>query len=367
MNTGILTFHASHNYGSMLQAYALQQTVLSLGHECEIINFRTQRQRRFYRPFFIKGGFRSKIKAILFPRIAIDDRRKYRLFEQFIRDNLRLSGQEYATEKQLRDAALPYDAIIAGSDQIWNISCFDHDSAYFLSFARPEVRKIAYAPSMGPEPHRRPEFSDSIRIALAEFAAISVRESGTADRIGQITGRRPAIAVDPTLLLAQEQWLSLIPQRRIHEKDYILLYTPWYNEHIFNEAAGLAEKWDIDVVVTQSHYSHLWRKNRHFKFITATGPLEFLNLIGNAKLIVSGSFHAVVFSLLLDRQFYAVDGMADARISNLLNLTGLQNLARKPEMLIDAAETARLCTAGRQRLDPLRRQSVEFLKNALGS
>lgn len=46
MKTGILTFHASHNYGSMLQAYALQQTVLSLGHECEIINFRTERQDR---------------------------------------------------------------------------------------------------------------------------------------------------------------------------------------------------------------------------------------------------------------------------------------------------------------------------------
>ena len=39
---GIITFHAAHNYGSMLQAYALQQTVLKLGYECEIINFRTK-------------------------------------------------------------------------------------------------------------------------------------------------------------------------------------------------------------------------------------------------------------------------------------------------------------------------------------
>ena len=36
---GIITFHASHNYGSMLQAYALQQVVKSFGNECEIINF----------------------------------------------------------------------------------------------------------------------------------------------------------------------------------------------------------------------------------------------------------------------------------------------------------------------------------------
>lgn len=49
MKVGILTFHASHNYGSMLQAYALQQTVLKLGHECEIINLRTAVQKSMYK------------------------------------------------------------------------------------------------------------------------------------------------------------------------------------------------------------------------------------------------------------------------------------------------------------------------------
>ena len=33
MRVGIITFHASHNYGSVLQAYALQQTVMVLGHD----------------------------------------------------------------------------------------------------------------------------------------------------------------------------------------------------------------------------------------------------------------------------------------------------------------------------------------------
>lgn len=351
----------------MLQAYALQQTVISLGHECEIINFRTERQRRFYRPFFIKGSFRSRIKAILFPRIAINDLRKYRLFERFLKENLRLTPKKYSTEEQLRDARLPYESIIAGSDQIWNTICFDHDRAFFLQFTTEGCRKIAYAPSMGPCPEEQvaKEFDEQIRTDLESFSAISVREDRTADRVEAITGRRPAVTIDPTLLLSTELWLSLIPKRRLYKKDYILLYTPWYSERIYNEAADLAEKWNTDVVVTLSDYSHLWRKNRHFKFRTATGPLEFLNLISNARLVVSGSFHAVVFSILFDRQFYAFDGMADARVRNLLSITGMKSFAKAPDTLDDPNDTARLCAGARRRLEPMRQQSISFLRDAL--
>ena len=63
---GIITFHASHNYGSMLQAYALQQTVIGMGYDCEIINFRTVRQREFYRPIFVRGSFIDKAKRCVF-------------------------------------------------------------------------------------------------------------------------------------------------------------------------------------------------------------------------------------------------------------------------------------------------------------
>ena len=77
MKVGIITFHASHNYGSMLQAYALQQTVLRLGHECEIINLRTSIQKRYYLPFLLQPGKRKKAKAIIHPILAIDDVRKY--------------------------------------------------------------------------------------------------------------------------------------------------------------------------------------------------------------------------------------------------------------------------------------------------
>ena len=70
MKVGIITFHASHNYGSMLQAYALQQTVLRLGHECEIINLRTSIQKRYYLPFLLQPSKRKKATAIIHPNLG---------------------------------------------------------------------------------------------------------------------------------------------------------------------------------------------------------------------------------------------------------------------------------------------------------
>ena len=366
MKTGILTFHASHNYGSMLQAYALQQTVLSLGHDCEIINFRTERQRRSYRPFYAKGGLRGIAKAIMYPRIARDAKAKHRLFERFLREELKVSEQEYATMEQLDEARLPYDAIIAGSDQIWNTICFDHDRAFFLPFAPEGCRKIAYAPSMGPCPEEQvaKEYDAQIRADLESFSAISVREERTADRLETIIGRHPAVTVDPTLLLTRKQWQQIIKPEPIVKGDYILYYSPWNSDEVLQEATRLSEKFKMPIVVSNG-FSVKWPRRRDLKIVNAVGPLEFLNLISNARLVVSGSFHAAVFSLLFDRQLYAYDGTSDARVNSMLNITGLQHVAQEPEALVDPTETARLYAAGRQRLEPLRAESIKFLKNAL--
>ena len=40
MKIGILTFHMGHNYGGVLQCYALQQLLTNYGHEVEIIDYR---------------------------------------------------------------------------------------------------------------------------------------------------------------------------------------------------------------------------------------------------------------------------------------------------------------------------------------
>lgn len=362
MKIGIITFHASHNYGSMLQAYALQQTVLKLGHECKIINFRTKRQRNFYKPFPIQGNKFTILKAIRYPRLAIDDIRKHRRFEKFLKEKYILTPGEYGTSSELKEAALDFDCYISGSDQIWNTSCFDFDTAYYLDFVT-KGRRVAYAPSMGPFPERQVTEMNypMIRQNLAEYSAITVRESRTAKLIKKITGRDSQIVLDPTFLLSIDKWDELAGEKPLVSGEYILLYTPWYSKELYEAAAELARRFNLKVICTLADACRTWAKNPCFSFHTAVGPVEFVNLIKNARFVVSGSFHAVVFSILFGIPFYAREGMDDSRTADILNITGLQQMAEMPRASIPSYDAISVCVA----LQPIIGQGIAYLKKAL--
>ncbi|MDE5551911.1 MAG: polysaccharide pyruvyl transferase family protein, partial [Muribaculaceae bacterium] len=119
--TATITFHASHNYGSMLQAYALQQTLLSLGVENDILNFRTPRQKEVYRdprnipP--IKGfQLKNRIKAVLGKILYKDNNeilgRKYDRFENFITNQLKVTN-EFESLDAPASPVMDYDYYIA--------------------------------------------------------------------------------------------------------------------------------------------------------------------------------------------------------------------------------------------------------------
>lgn len=362
MKVGIITFHASHNYGSMLQAYALQQTVISLGHECEIINLRTPIQANIFKPFYKQNGWLKKLKAIRYPFLAIHDRHKHILFENFLEQNYILSANTYTSTAELRQANLKYDCYISGSDQIWNTSCADFSSAYYLDFVKKGIR-VAYAPSMGPTPDQVKEsFNRFISECLSRYNFISVREPGTGEKVKQITGKNVNITADPTLLLSQSQWFSMAKEEPIFKGDYLLLYTPWYFNYkeLYAEAARLAEKKKMQVICTLPEGYRYWHKNPLFKYYTAVGPIEFLNLIKYSKSVLCGSFHAVVFSLIFGKSFYAYKGMDDSRISHLLKLTGLKQCAESPKS-IDILDF----TNAYEKLKPFIESSRQFLKNSL--
>lgn len=325
-SVGIITFHASHNYGSMLQAYALQQTVKNLGFDCRIINLRTSHQRQFYRPFYRQSSWLKKIKALRYPLLALADWQKHRLFERFLEERLCMTETEYTSSEELRKNPPVFDYYISGSDQIWNTVCFDFSESYFLDFVK-SGKRIAYAPSMGPvveQAHKK--YSQLISESLKLYDAVSVREPGTARRIEQICGKDVEITADPTLLLSAGDWDDIAGTRPLVKGDYILLYDPWpeHNEFkTYEQSLLIAKKKGFKIVCTMPEAYHRWKRYHEFIFFTAAGPAEFINLVKFSKVVVGASFHAVVFSLIYGKPFYALRGMADYRISNLLKMTGL--------------------------------------------
>ena len=42
MKIGILTFHCAHNYGAVLQCYALQEFLCSIGHDVCVVDYKPQ-------------------------------------------------------------------------------------------------------------------------------------------------------------------------------------------------------------------------------------------------------------------------------------------------------------------------------------
>lgn len=327
---GIITFHASHNYGSMLQAYALQQTILAIGLDCEIINFRTRIQVEHFKPPFMRGTIPGKIKRFIqYLPYCYSLFRKYELFEDFLAYNYKLSDKEFSSLPELCESNLPYDVIISGSDQIWNTYCFDFDWAYFLPFAK-SVRKVAYAPSLGPTPFHsiKREMEQRIKSLLEVYDAISVRDCRAQKELEKLTGIGYPIMMDPTLLLPIQNWQEMAGNSPIVKEKYIFLYTPWYEKPVFDAAMIISKKLGVPVIVSQLYDNrkcNSWIVYNTFKTYISTGPKEFLNLCKFATCTVGASFHVAVFSILFNTPFYAVDGMEDSRVAELLEMTGLES------------------------------------------
>lgn len=372
---GIITFHASHNYGSMLQAYALQQIVLSLGLKCEIINFRTERQKLFYQPAFNRGTSLGKIKRyILLSPYLKSLKKKNLLFEDFLKNNLHITSKEYNNLEDLENENLSFDFYISGSDQIWNTYCFDFDWAYFLPFVS-NGKKIAYAPSMGPVSEKSilPIYYDKIKQYLSSYTAISVREEGTANWLKKHCGLSVDINLDPTLLLNINQWNDIIEREPLIDGDYIFIYSPFFNPDLLVLADLLLKRYNMRVVISQV-YDYGLRKQYKFIFSNNNvvvkcdvGPKEFLNLCKYARLVCGYSFHLVVFSILFHKPFLTLDGMLDNRISNLLELLGLQDRSVSLEKDLDSV--LNMFDIDFQKVDSLikihKEKSITWLKNQL--
>lgn len=365
---GIITFHAPHNYGSMLQAYALQQVVLSMGYNCEIINFRDVAQKEMYKPIFMRGTLYGKcVRFIIQAPYVLGILKKYRLFEKFLKGNLIVSLKEYNTLKDLENADFNYDYYISGSDQIWNVESWDFSYVYFLPFVK-SGKRIAYAPSMGPGlSMNKCRDINIITEFLKKYDAIGMRETSGARYIEGIYKRPVATVLDPTLLLDSNEYDKLISKKPLIKGEYIFIYSPRYNERVYEMAYKLGKKYNQKVVLSQGLRTkeEMLKWGRKLRIYAAVGPKEFLNLCKNASIICCDSFHAVVFSILFKKCFFVLDGMKDNRISNLLQITNLQD---RSFTLSDDYLTAPLhidYTNALNNLDIERRRSLDWLKKNL--
>lgn len=326
MRIGVITFHASHNYGSMLQAWAMQTYLEKLGHNVEIVNYRSTIQRAIYhKPIsFVRGdiALASMKRLLMYPQSIRPSYKKWHLFEDFLANELKTT-EDFHSIVELSSLNSRYDLLICGSDQIWNTRASDSGEAYYGNWFH--GKKISYAASLGQEPEKCD--CELLHQQIRGFEAVSLREQRSIDLLVQ-NGiiKKGDIVCDPTLLLDAKDYDSIVSNEPLIKGDYVFFYTPVGLPYAYLDiASNIGNELNCKVITEKAYYPKDIKRYGNIDSYIPTGPREFLNLIRYAKCVCGGSFHLQVFSILFKKDFYCINGDKDSRTNHLLCLLGLQD------------------------------------------
>ncbi len=291
---GILTFLHNQNYGSALQAYALQRTLRELGQDCEHLDYAPDRAEKI----------RNLITSGNSPRLILDGirkrevqagqagaRQKREAIPAFYARHMRLSPP-CRNGEELRRESEKYDILLCGSDQIWNPVWLN--GVYFLNFAPPEKCRLAYACSLGVSTLPSGGKIRKIQRWTAGFEAISVREEEGASLMERMTGLRPAVMPDPVCLLSREEWVGLAEEAPSGERRLLCYFIGdrpdyWEKVRTLQRETGLRP---LVLPVTAGSYAS------GYEVLDGAAPEAFLGAIRGAAHFCTDSFHGLVFATI---------------------------------------------------------------------
>lgn len=368
MKIGILTFHRAHNYGAMLQAYALRHVLQRKGHDVEFISYRQPKIEEAYRSWLWTYDPTSGVVANLKSLVAnvIMWPKRYRRRHAFVRfASVFLPETRKYDATELRTENLGHDRVFFGSDQIWTTRFLgDFDSIYWGDIRLDKGKKIAYAPSMELR-ELTTEQEDFIRPHLENFDMLSAREISMAKMLSDISGKQLQVVLDPTLLCSFEEYLPLVQRsRRVPANPYILVY----QVGSYPKVRAIAQKIScilhypiIEIASTVALYGRKGYKECY-------GPDDFVALIANAAFVVSCSFHGTAFSVIFKKQFVSVlIESADSRAISFLSQINLMDKGIRDEgdVTEDVVKRGIDYTFVYQKLDELKSQSLKYIDDAI--
>lgn len=331
MKIGILTLPFNNNYGGYLQAYALMTVLKDMGHSPTII-LRRHNLKEHTKWFYFKHILKSILLSISHLDINLLFRQKEIYFFlrgkkmiSFVNKYIQPQTRFLYSTKELCDACQnKYDAFIVGSDQVWRPEYVPNIKNFFLDFTNGwNVRRIAYAASFG---NSSPQYTEDERIncgdLVAKFNAISVREKSGLDIITNFKWkvRNKTIVLDPTMLLSQKRYLSLLPSKKSKTQNKIFCYIldeEYETNNLVNRLCRLLQKERYDF------FNKDLRKKTHSVLPSIE---EWLMNIRDAEYIVTDSFHGMVFSLIFNKNFfvYCNSKRGIDRFKSLLEYFGLE-------------------------------------------
>lgn len=300
LRIGILTIHAAINYGSMLQAYALQRQLEAEAAEdtVELIDYLPPYVMDQYSLDPLKNL--KSVKGFLKYCIDLPNRgRRNRAFEAFARDCFH-TGASYCTARQLEAHGDRWDVCVLGSDQVWNPEIVAQDRSFWLEFAKNSYR-ASFASSFGttsiPD-----DYCTELTAALRGFRNIAVREPSAAKILSGV-GKPVTVTCDPVFLLSAPEWAELECKPREVPAHYMVLYTVQRNEKLEELVKQTAAYYGIPVVDLGIRGNPKGYFGIHSPDY---GPREFLYLIRHADYMATNSFHGMAFATIFGKKCASV-------------------------------------------------------------
>jgi hypothetical protein len=354
MKIGILTVHRAINFGAVLQCYALQETLRSLGHDVWVINYvqekveRTDRSRLTWKSFWwlVKG---LHLRSLFYlPRDYRNRKTSFANFDGFLDDFL------HCTEPCDKDhIPQDFDAYVIGSDQLWNSHIFGYaEQVFWGNFPHAANSKVvAYAPSTSVQDLKKQD-SAFIQRSLNNFDLLSTREKTVADYLNATYNTKVPVqtVLDPTLVADPKTWHSIKCDKFANEK-YVFVFEARPCNGVFGVLQPMAERLAEKLGCKVMHIS----LHKH-------SPIDFLDIVRHASYVVTSSFHGVAFSLIYNRPLYAVcyGDEQDARYVDLLTNLGANSMLADvdSELAVQNIDY----TSINRKMEELRQPSLNYLK-----
>ncbi|TCK07539.1 polysaccharide pyruvyl transferase family protein [Marinobacterium mangrovicola] len=377
MDVAILTQPLGHNYGGLLQAYALQFvlgtykvnyiTIDRLKNECSA--FETIKHRLRETKEIVRGRrkyfFSNKRKNLVLKELI-----------RFKKERIHLSIP-ITSESGLRDyfKNRNFHAVIVGSDQVWRPRYSPSILNFFLDFLDDidcNAKKVSYAASFGVDCWEY-DVNLSLRCKelLENFNAVSVREKSAIELCSEYLSKHSTLVLDPTLLLDPDDYLSLVPEAKASREYDIVSYILDSSDVKYGVEEFIANKLNASIYSLKpdsdpNHISMVDTENYPWPSVE-----EWINAFANSRFILTDSFHGTVFAIIFNKPFIAL-GNVDrglSRFQSLLSLFGLEN-----RLVTDVSDVSeRLLSTDpdwafvNQQREELKEQSLSFLLESIGA
>ena len=356
MKIGILTYHRSHNYGALLQAYALRKILSNYGHEVTFVDYWPTYHQQRYALFSLSIlkylNWKKKLLHIIgYVRYYNSRKKRYIAFENFITEYI------YPYTSSTDET---YDILIYGSDQIWRKQreIGNYNPAYFGKIFKAS-RHISFAASMGELPYTEKD-KLYVKKMLSNLDVISVRERELKEFVFNL-GYQCRQDLDPTLLLNKDEWInSLHIVSRLKEK-YILFYNLSPNTFDLQKVKDFASAMKLEVKIL---YSGAFKHPTPERLTTA-GPADFLDLLYGADYILTSSFHGLAFALIFNKPFYASFSENSGRAASLLEALNLSDRMLATGVSIPKNDKTIDWLMVNKKLTNLRANTLQFIENDL--